>query len=130
MAYIIFNTAQEAEARSEQAGIAKGLSYHKTGKGSRYWWGWSVEAAEEPPEDPEAPVVAPRAYIEIAKNVSVDPETEEETINIPEQNLLTDEDELVDSLPEDWVQPGDPDEVPDEEDEEEEDPEEPEDGND
>jgi hypothetical protein len=110
MAYIIFNTAQEAEARSEQAGIAKGLSYHKTGKGSRYWWGWSVEASEEPPEDPEAPVVAPRAYIEIVKNVSVDPETEEETITIPDQNLLTDDDVLVDELPEDWVQPsGNPD---------------------
>ena len=103
MAYIIFDTEQEAEDRSEQAGIAKGLSYHKTGKGSRYWWGWSVEATEEPPEDPEAPVVVPRAYIEIAKNISVDPETEEETISIPDQNLLTDGDILVDELPEDWV---------------------------
>jgi len=103
MAYIIFDTEQEAEARSEQAGIQKGLSYHKTGKGSRYWWGWSVEATEEPPEDPEAPVVTPRAYIEIVKNISVDPETEEETITIPDQNLLTDDDVLVDELPEDWV---------------------------
>ena len=93
MAYIIFNTEQEAEARSEQAGIAKGLSYHKTGKGSRYWWGWSKENTD----------VAPRAYIEIAKSVSVDPETEEETITIPDQNLLTDDDVLVDELPEDWV---------------------------
>ncbi len=105
MAYIIFDNEQEAEARSAQAGIQKGLSYHKTGKGSRYWWGWSVEATEEPPEDPEAPVAVPRAYIEIAKNISVDPETEEETITIPDQNLLTDEDTLVDELPEDWVQP-------------------------
>ena len=103
MAYIIFENEQEAELRSEQAGIAKGLSYHKTGKGSRYWWGWSKEATEEPPEDPEAPVVVPRAYIEIAKNISVDPETEEETITIPDQNLLTDDDVLVDELPEDWV---------------------------
>ena len=95
MAYLIFDTEQEAEDRSEQAGIAKGLSYHKTGKGSRYWWGWSVEATEE----------APRAYIEIQKSVSVDPETEEETVSIPEQNLLTEEDTLVDELPEDWVQP-------------------------
>ena len=110
MAYIIFDTEQEAEARSEQAGIAKGLSYHKTGKGSRYWWGRSKEATEEPPEDPEAPVVVPRAYIEIAKSVSVDPETEEETVSIPDQNLLTEEDTLVDELPEDWVQPsGNPD---------------------
>ena len=103
MAYIIFDNEQEAEARSEQAGIAKGLSYHKTGKGSRYWWGWSKEASEENSEDPEAPVVVPRAYIEIAKNINVDPETEEETVSIPDQNLLTDEDVLVDELPEDWV---------------------------
>ena len=95
MAYIIFDTEQEAEARSEQAGIAKGLSYHKTGKGSRYWWGWSKENTD----------VAPRAYIEIAKNILVDPETEEETISIPEQNLLTDDDVLVDELPADWTQP-------------------------
>ena len=95
MAYIIFNTEQEAEARSEQAGIAKGLSYHKTGSksGSRYWWGWSKENTD----------VAPRAYIEIAKNINVDPETDEETVSIPDQNLLTDDDVLVDELPEDWV---------------------------
>lgn len=116
MAYIIFDTEQEAELRSEQAGIAKGLSYHKTGKGSRYWWGWSKEASEEDP----------RAYIEIAKNISVDPETEEETISIPDQNLLTDDDVLVDELPEDWVTASA--ELPDG-DEEEEDPIE-EDGND
>ena len=112
MAYLIFQNEQEAEDRSEQAGIAKGLSYHKTGKGSRYWWGWSVEAAEE----------NPRAYIEIQKNVSVDSETEEETVSIPDQNLLTDEDELVDELPEDWVQlSGDLDDVGDEEEEDEDD---------
>ena len=108
MAYIIFDTEPEAEDRSEHARIQKGLSYHKTGKGSRYWWGWSVEATEEPPEDPEdpeAPVVVPRAYIEIQKNISVDPETEEETITIPDQNLLTEEDTLVEELPEDCVQP-------------------------
>ena len=116
MAYIIFDNEQEAEARSEQAGIAKGLSYHKTGKGSRYWWGWSKEASD----------VAPRAYIEIAKSVSVDPETEEETVNIPEQNLLTEEDVLVDELPEDWVTS---EVTPDGGDEEDEDPIE-EDGND
>jgi len=93
MAYIIFNNEQEAELRSEQAGIAKGLSYHKTGKGSRYWWGWSKEASEEDP----------RAYIEIAKNISVDPETDEETVSIPDEALLTADDVLVDELPEDWV---------------------------
>ena len=49
--------------------------------------------------------MVPRAYIEIAKNISVDPETDEETVSIPDQNLLTEEDTLVDELPEDWVQP-------------------------
>jgi len=122
MAYLIFQNEQEAEDRSEQAGIAKGLSYHKTGKGSRYWWGWSVEATEE----------APRAAIVIRTDTSVDPETEEETTTIQEKQLLTDEEieNLQSELPEDWVQPVDPDEVPDEDEEEEEDPEEPEDGND
>jgi hypothetical protein len=93
MAYIIFDTEQEAEARSEQAGIQKGLSYHKTASGSRYWWGWSVEAAEE----------NPRAYIEIKKNTWTDEETEEEHTSIPDEALLTDDDVLVDELPEDWV---------------------------
>jgi len=94
MAYIIFDTEQEAEARSAQAGQQKGYSFWSKGSGTKYHWGWSVEATEE----------NPRAYIEIAKNISVDPETEEETITIPDQNLLTDDDVLVDELPEDWVQ--------------------------
>ena len=118
MAYLIFDSKEEAQARSEQAGIAKGLSYHKTRSGSRYWWGWSEEAAEEDP----------RAYIEIQKNVWTDEETEEEHVSIPDQALLTEEDTLVDSLPEDWVYPPDPmaednDEVSDDEDDaDEEDP--------
>ena len=34
--YLIFATEQEAWERSEQEGIARGLAYHKTGKGTRY----------------------------------------------------------------------------------------------
>ena len=98
MAYLIFDSEQEAELRSEQAGIQKGLSYHKTASGSRYWWGWSIEGAEEDP----------RAYIEIKKNVWTDEETEEEHTSIPDEALLNDNDELVDELPEDWVFPPDP----------------------
>ena len=98
MAYLIFDTEQEAELRSEQAGIQKGLSYHKTASGSRYWWGWSVEAAEE----------NPRAYIEIKKFVWTNEETNEVHTNIPDENLLNDNDELLDELPEDWVYPPDP----------------------
>jgi hypothetical protein len=93
MAYIIFNTEQEAELRSEQAGIQKGLSYHRTASGSRYWWGWSIEGSEE----------NPRAFIKIKKNTWTDEETEEEHTSIPDEALLTDDDVLVDELPEDWV---------------------------
>jgi len=98
MAYLIFESKEEAQARSEQAGIAKGLSYHKTGSGSRYWWGVSEEAAEE----------NPRAYIEIQKFVWTNEETNEVHTNIPDEALLNDNDELVDELPEDWVFPPDP----------------------
>lgn len=98
MAYLIFDSKEEAELRSEEAGIQKGLSYHKTASGSRYWWGWSIEGSEE----------NPRAYIEIKKNVWTDEETEEEHTSIPDEALLNDEDELVDELPEDWVYPPDP----------------------
>ena len=98
MAYLIFDSKEEAQARSEQAGIAKGLSYHKTGSGSRYWWGVSEEAAEE----------NPRAYIEIKRLVWTDEESGEENVSIPDQSLLTDNDTLVDSLPEDWVFAPDP----------------------
>ena len=118
MAYLIFDNEQEAELRSEQAGIQKGLSYHKTASGSRYWWGWSVEAAEE----------NPRAYIEIKRLVWTDEESGEENVSIPDQALLTEEDTLVDSLPEDWVYPPDPMAEPTEdvvEEPTEEDPEEP-----
>ena len=34
--YLLFSTEQDAWDRSEEEGIAMGLSYHKTGKGSRY----------------------------------------------------------------------------------------------
>ena len=34
--YLIFATEQQGIDRSEQEGIARGLAYHKVGKGSRY----------------------------------------------------------------------------------------------
>ena len=34
--YLLYTTEQDAWDRSEEEGIAMGLSYHKTGKGSRY----------------------------------------------------------------------------------------------
>jgi ABC-type proline/glycine betaine transport system substrate-binding protein len=115
MAYLIFESKEEAQARSEQAGIAKGLSYHKTGSGSRYWWGVSEEAAEE----------NPRAYIEIKKFVWTNEETNEVHTNIPDENLLNENDELLEELPEDWVYSPDPMEEPTTEEEEEDATEEP-----
>lgn len=34
--YLIFDTYEDALARSEQEGIIRGLSYHKNGVGTRY----------------------------------------------------------------------------------------------
>ena len=34
--YLIYTTEQDAWDRSETEGIERGLSYHKTGKGTRY----------------------------------------------------------------------------------------------
>jgi len=98
MAYLIFDSKEEAQARSEQAAKQKNTSFWSTGSGTKYWWGWSVEAAEEDP----------RAFIEIQKNVWTDEETEEEHVSIPDEALLTEEDELLNELPEDWVYPPDP----------------------
>ena len=100
MAYLIFESKQEAQARSEAAGIAKNLSYHKTGSGSRYWWGVSEEAAEE----------NPRAYIEIKRLVWTDEESGEENVSIPDESLLTEIEiaSLASELPEDWVFAPDP----------------------
>ena len=100
MAYLIFNSKEEAQARSEQAGIAKNLSFHTTKSGSRYWWGVGEEASQEDP----------RAFIEIQKNTWTDEETEEEHTNIADEALLTEEEiaSLADSLPEDWIYPPDP----------------------
>ena len=98
MAYLIFDSKEEAQARSEQAAQQKNTSFWSTGSGTKYWWGWSVEAAEEDP----------RAFIEIQRLVWTDEETEEEHVSIPDEALLNDNDELLNELPEDWVYPPDP----------------------
>ena len=68
MAYLIFDSKEEAQARSEQAAQQKNTSFWSTKSGTKYWWGWSEEAAEEDP----------RAFIEIQKNVWTDEESGEE----------------------------------------------------
>ena len=100
MAYLIFDSKEEAQARSEQAAQQKNTSFWSTGSGTKYWWGWSVEAAEEDP----------RAFIEIQKNTWTDEETEEEHVSIPDEALLTEKEieSLASELPEDWVYPPDP----------------------
>lgn len=98
MAYLIFDSKEEAQARSEQAAQQKNTSFWSTGSGTKYWWGVGEEASEEDP----------RAYIEIAKNTWTDEETEEEHVSIPDEALLNDNDELLEELPEDWVFPPDP----------------------
>ena len=100
MAYLIFNSKEEAQARSEQAAQQKNTSYWSTGQGTKYWWGVGEEASQEDP----------RAFIQIQKNTWTDEETEEEHTNIPDQALLSEEEEdnLLDSLPEDWIYPPDP----------------------
>lgn len=100
MAYLIFNSKEEAVARSEQAAQQKNTSYWSTGSGTRFWWQNSEEAAEEDP----------RAFIEIQKNTWTDEVTEEEHTSIPDEALLTENEiaSLSDTLPDDWVFPPDP----------------------
>ena len=95
MAYLIFESPEEAKERSAEAAKKKGLAHWKYGSGTKYVWGWVTENAEEDP----------RAYIEIQKNTWTDEETEEEQVSIPDQNLLTEDDELVDELPANWQYP-------------------------
>ena len=95
MAYLIFESPEEAKERSAEAAKKKGLAFWKYGSGTKYVWGWVTENAEE----------NPRAYIEIQKNTWTDEETEEEQVSIPDQNLLTEDDELVDELPANWQYP-------------------------
>ena len=120
MAYLIFNSKEEAQARSEQAAKQKNTSFWSTGQGTRFWWGIGESAAEEDP----------RAFIEIQKNTWTDEESGEEHTNIPDEALLTEIEiaSLASELPEDWVYPPDPmaepteDESDDEDNADEEDP--------
>mgnify|MGYP003110753640 CR=1 FL=1 len=95
MAYLIYNTEEEAKERSALAGAAKGLSFHVNGMGTKYWWIWIKEPTGE---NPRAAIVIPTAE-----------ETNDEgevTAKAPiEKDLLTESeiDNVVDSLPEDWA---------------------------
>ena len=120
MAYLIFESKEDAEARSAEAGKAKGYAFWTQGSGTKLHCGFSEEASEEDT----------RAYIEIVKNVWTDEESGEEHTSIPDEALLTEEEiaSLASELPEDWGYPPDPmaepteDESDDEDDADEEDP--------
>ena len=84
MAYLIYNSVEEAKARSEEAGREKGLSFHRNGQGSRYWWGWLIEAKEEDP----------RVAIEIQSSTFTDEVTGEEVTTYADGDLITEEEKL------------------------------------
>tara|TARA_R110002012_G_scaffold134325_1_gene287590 strand:- start:768 stop:1037 length:270 start_codon:yes stop_codon:yes gene_type:complete len=84
--YLLFNNEADALARSEQAGIDKGLAYHKGDpNGTRYIWRVIVEETD----------TNPRAALDIVKITGKD-----------YRNLLTgaETSALLDNLPDDWVQ--------------------------
>jgi len=101
--YIIYDNEDQAHIRSEQAGAMRGLSYSQNGTGSRYWWGWIAEHKEE------------NARVAIALPTTTETETDPETFEVisstvvaVDKDILTDEDEILESLPSDWVFPPEP----------------------
>jgi len=98
--YIIYDSEDQAHIRSEQAGAMRGLSWSQTGTGSRYWFSTVVESKEE---NARAAVVLPTTT-----ETETDPETFEvisSTVVAVDKDILTDEDEIVENLPSDWVYP-------------------------
>jgi hypothetical protein len=100
--YIIYDNEDQAHIRSEQAGAMRGLSYSQNGTGSRYWWGWIVESKEENPR------------VALVLKTTTETETDEEgevissTVVAVDKDILTQEEldnEVVGSLPSDWVYP-------------------------
>ena len=101
--YIIYDNEDQAHIRSEQAGAMRGLSYSQNGTGSRYWFSTVVESKEE---DPRAAILLPTTT-----ETETDPETFEvisSTVVAVDKDILTDEDEILESLPSDWVFPPEP----------------------
>ena len=103
--YLIYDNEDQAHIRSEQAGAMRGLSYSQNGTGSRYWWGWIVESKEE----------NPRAAIVLPTTTETETDDEGEVISSEvvavDKDILTDEDEVVESLPSDWAYPPEPEEL-------------------
>ena len=98
--YIIYDSERQALLRSQQAGAMRGLSWSQTGTGSRYWFSTVIENKEE---NPRAALILPTTA-----ETETDPETFEvisSTVVLVDQDILNDEDDIVGSLPNDWVFP-------------------------
>ena len=98
--YIIYDNEAQALLRSQQAGGMRGLSWSLNGTGSRYWFSVVVESKEE---NPRAALVLPTTT-----ETETDPETLEvisSTVVAVDKDILTAEDEIVETLPSDWVYP-------------------------
>ena len=101
--YIIYDNEAQALLRSQQAGGMRGLSWSLNGTGSRYWFSTVVESKEE---NPRAALVLPTTT-----ETETDPETLEvisSTVVAVDKDILTQEEldnEVVASLPSDWVYP-------------------------
>lgn len=98
--YIIFGSERQALLRSQQAGAMRGLSWSQTGTGSRYWFSTVIESKEE---NPRVALILPTTT-----ETETDPETFEvisSTVVAVDKDILTDEDDIVQSLPNDWIFP-------------------------
>ena len=84
--YLLYDNKTDALARSEQAGIDRGLAYHKGDpNGTRYIWGIIVEETD----------TNPRAVLDIVTITGKD-----------YRNPLTgaETSALLEELPDDWIQ--------------------------
>ena len=97
--YLIYDNEAQALLRSEQAGGMRGLSWSLNGTGSRYWFSVQVESKKD----------NPRAAIVLPTTTETETDEEGEVISskvVPvDKDILTAEDEVLESLPSDWVYP-------------------------
>ena len=101
--YLIYDNEAQALLRSQQAGGMRGLSWSLNGTGSRYWFSVVVESKEE---NPRAALVLPTTT-----ETETDPETFEvisSTVVPVDKDILTDDDEVLESLPSNWAYPPEP----------------------
>ena len=100
--YLIYDNEAQALLRSQQAGGMRGLSWSLNGTGSRYWFSVVVESKEE----------NPRAALVLPTTTETETDDEGEVISstvVPvDKDILTDEDEVIETLPSDWAYPPEP----------------------